>query len=123
MMESKNPHIVVLGAGFGGLEFCKHFNYPTADITLVDRQNHHLFQPLLYQVATGGLSAPDIAQPIRSILSDAVNITVLMDHVLDINLAAKTVNLGVGGVVSYDYLVMALGGATSYFGHPEWEQF
>jgi len=119
-METK--HIVVLGAGFGGLTFCQTFNHPSARVTLVDRQNHHLFQPLLYQVATAGLSAPEIAQPIRSILSDFPKVTVLMDHAVDLKLAEKTVILE-KNTLSYDYLVLALGGATSYFGHPEWEQF
>src|SRR5690242_14366539 len=80
--DNNNPHIVVLGAGFGGLAFCERFDYPNARITLVDRTNHHLFQPLLYQVATAGLSAPDIAQPVRSILRDKPNITVLLDEVV-----------------------------------------
>ncbi len=89
---------------------------------LFDRQNHHLFQPLLYQVATAGLSAPEIAQPIRSILSDQPNVTVLLDHVTGFDLAAKTVRLE-ESTLPYDYLVLALGGCTSYFGHPEWEHF
>lgn len=114
--------IVVLGAGFGGLTFCQNFEHPAARITLVDRQNHHLFQPLLYQVATSALSAPNIAQPIRSILSDKPNVTVLMDNVLDFRLAEKQVVLE-NNVLAYDYLVLALGGVTSYFGHPEWEPF
>src|SRR5580704_2831853 len=122
MVESKVPHIVVLGAGFGGLEFCKRFSGLDARVTLVDQTNHHLFQPLLYQVATAGLSAPDIAQPIRSILSDQPNVTVLLDSVEDFDLAKKQVTLS-GNVLHYDYLVLALGGCTSYFGHPEWEQF
>ena len=113
-------HIVVLGAGFGGLEFCQRFHHPSARLTLVDQSNHHLFQPLLYQVATAGLSAPEIAQPIRSILSRRPNITVLMDTVLDFKLAEKKVVLA-SADWSYDYLVLALGGCTSYFGHPEWE--
>lgn len=118
----KNPHIVVLGAGFGGLEFCKRFAEPNARITLVDRTNHHLFQPLLYQVATAGLSAPDIAQPVRSILRDRPNVTVLMDNVDGIDLAARRVKLD-NAELDYDFLVLALGGCTSYFGHSEWEQF
>jgi NADH dehydrogenase len=122
MVANEHAHIVVLGAGFGGLEFCKHFSDPKARITLVDRNNHHLFQPLLYQVATAGLSAPDIAQPIRSILSDKPNITVLLETVCDIKLAEKKVILG-DNTLTYDYLVLALGGCTTYFGHPEWEQF
>ncbi|MGV3772254.1 MAG: NAD(P)/FAD-dependent oxidoreductase [Verrucomicrobiales bacterium] len=119
-MEKKAPHIVVLGGGFGGLKFCKTFRHPHAQVTLVDRQNHHLFQPLLYQVATAGLSAPEIAQPIRSILTDIPNLTVLMDNVQDIRLAEKKVILS-QRTLEYDYLVMGLGGITTYFGHPEWE--
>src|SRR6266496_2457902 len=119
-METK--HILVLGAGFGGLTFCQTFNHPAGRVTLVDRQNHHLFQPLLYQVATAGLSAPEIAQPIRSILSDRPRVTVLLDSVVDFNLAEKKIVLEKNRL-SHDYLVLALGGVTSYFGHPEWEQF
>jgi NADH dehydrogenase len=122
MTESNHPHIVVLGAGFGGLEFCKRFNDPNARVTLVDRTNHHLFQPLLYQVATAGLSAPDIAQPVRSILRDQPNVTVLMENVTGFDLGAKKVLLE-NAALNYDYLVLALGGCTSYFGHPEWEKF
>ena len=118
----KSTQVVVIGGGFGGLTFCQQFHHPHAQITLVDKHNHHLFQPLLYQVATAGLSAPEIAQPIRSILSDRADITVLMDQVLDLNLPAKEVTLG-HRTLKYDYLVLALGGGTSYFGHPEWEQF
>jgi NADH dehydrogenase len=121
-METKNPLIVVLGAGFGGLTFCQTFNHRAARVMLFDRQNHHLFQPLLYQVATAGLSAPEIAQPIRSILSNQPNVTVLLDHVTGFDLAAKMVRLE-GSTLNYDYLVLALGGCTSYFGHPEWERF
>lgn len=120
--EPRLPHVVVLGAGFGGLTFCQKFRKARARVTLVDRQNHHLFQPLLYQVATAGLSAPDIAQPIRSILAREKNVTVVMDEVRDIRLAEKKVYL-VEEVLEYDYLVIALGSITSYFGHPEWEPF
>jgi NADH dehydrogenase len=122
MKDNEHPHIVVLGAGFGGLEFCKRFTDPDARITVVDRTNHHLFQPLLYQVATAGLSAVDIAQPIRSILADRPNITVLMDEVENFDLAGKKVSL-TKSTLAYDYLVLALGSCTSYFGHPEWEAF
>ncbi|HTB82690.1 MAG TPA: NAD(P)/FAD-dependent oxidoreductase [Candidatus Sulfotelmatobacter sp.] len=117
-----SKRVVVLGAGFGGLTFCQHFKNPQADITLVDRTNHHLFQPLLYQVATAGLSAPEIAQPIRSILSERKNITVLLDQVVDLNPAKREVTLTTK-VLPYDYLVLALGGCNNYFGHPEWEKF
>ncbi len=120
-MDNKR-HVVVLGAGFGGLTFCQTFQHPNARVTIVDRQNHHLFQPLLYQVASAGLAAPDIAQPVRSILATQHDLTVLMDDVVGVNLASKEVTLGTEKL-SYDYLVLALGGVTAYFGHPEWEQF
>ena len=118
----KTVHVVVIGGGFGGLTFCQQFHHPNARITIVDKHNHHLFQPLLYQVATAGLSAPEIAQPIRSILSDREDITVLMDEVRELNLAAKEVTLR-ERTLKYDYLVLAVGGCTSYFGHPEWAEF
>lgn len=116
------PHILVLGAGFGGLKFCQKFPPGRARITLVDRQNHHLFQPLLYQVASAGLSAPEIAQPIRAILSKLEQVTVLMDEVRHLDFATRRVKLATT-TLDYDYLVLALGGVTSYFGHPEWEVF
>lgn len=122
MAEHAKSHVVVLGGGFGGLSFCQHFRHPAARVTLVDRTNHHLFQPLLYQVATAGLSAPEIAQPIRSILSQRPDVTVLMEQVVDINLKSRQVFLE-KSTLQFDYLVLALGGRTSYFGHPEWEQF
>jgi NADH:ubiquinone reductase (H+-translocating) len=121
-MDEKGAHVVVLGAGFGGLKFCQAFNVRSARITLVDRQNHHLFQPLLYQVATAGLAAPDIAQPIRSMFSDRQNITVLLDEAEGFDLDQKLVTCAKNRL-HYDYLILALGGVTSYFGHPEWEQF
>ena len=122
MTESKETRVIVLGGGFGGLTFCQHFRYPSARVTVVDRTNHHLFQPLLYQVATAGLSAPEIAQPIRSILAQRPDVTVLLERVVDFNLANRQVFLE-KSVLSYDYLVLALGGCTSYFGHPDWEEF
>ncbi|MEI6074796.1 MAG: FAD-dependent oxidoreductase, partial [Verrucomicrobiota bacterium] len=111
---SKPVHILVLGAGFGGLTFCKQLQMPGARITLVDRTNHHLFQPLLYQVATCGLSAPDIAQPVRSIMSDRPDVTVLLDNVTGFDLDQNRVRLE-KSTLSYDYLVLALGGQTGYF--------
>jgi len=121
-METKTAHVVVLGAGFGGLTFCQQLKSQRARVTLVDRTNHHLFQPLLYQVATAGLSAPEIAQPIRSILREHENVTVILDEVSDIRLATREVVLRTK-TLSYDYLILALGGANNYFGHPEWEQY
>lgn len=122
MVAPDKAHVVVLGAGFGGLTFCKTFRHPHARITLVDRTNHHLFQPLLYQVATAGLSAPEIAQPVRSILSNTADVTVLMDEARDFDLPNRRVIMK-DGALHYDYLVLALGGVTSYFGRPEWEEF
>jgi NADH dehydrogenase len=116
------PHIVVLGAGFGGLAFAKEFPSEHARVTIVDRQNHHLFQPLLYQVASSGLAAPDIAQPIRSILRKKPNLVVLLADVTGIDLATRRVQLA-DGTLDYDYLVLALGSHTSYFGHNDWERF
>jgi NADH dehydrogenase len=120
--DVNKKHVVVLGGGFGGLEFCKHFSSEDARVTLVDRMNHYLFQPLLYQVATAGLSAPEIAQPIRSILSSRSDITVLMDDAQDFDLAARKVFLR-ENTLTYDYLVLAMGARNAYFGHPEWEKF
>ncbi len=122
MDANQKTHVVVLGAGFGGLTFCQNFRHPAACITVVDRTNHHLFQPLLYQVAAAGLSAPEIAQPIRAILSERTDITVLFNQAVDFDLPQKQVILE-KGALDYDYLVLALGGQTGYFGHPEWEQF
>jgi NADH dehydrogenase len=122
MSQDRPARIVVLGAGFGGLTFCQTFHHADALVTLVDRTNHHLFQPLLYQVAAAGLAAPDIAQPIRMILADRKNVSVLMDQVVDFDLANRRVKLA-RNQLDYDYLVLALGGCTSYFGHPEWEAF
>jgi NADH dehydrogenase len=116
------PHIVVIGAGFGGLTFCQKFPAKLAQITLIDRQNHHLFQPLLYQVASAGLAAVDIAQPIRAIFGDRPNFNVIMAEVTGIDLAGRKV-MHERGQLTYDYLVIAAGGMTSYFGHPEWEKF
>src|SRR5688572_5660439 len=116
------PHIVVVGAGFAGLRFVRDIPENLARVTVIDRQNHHLFQPLLYQVATAGLSAVDIAQPVRAMFSDRPNFAVVMGEVDEIDLAAKRVRHS-RGELTYDYLVLAAGGVTSYFGHPEWEQF
>jgi NADH:ubiquinone reductase (H+-translocating) len=104
------------------MQFVRTMPADEARITLIDRQNHHLFQPLLYQVATAGLSAVDVAQPIRAVFSDRENFSVLMADVTGFDLNAKRV-VHSRGTVDYDYLVVAAGGGTSYFGHPEWEQF
>jgi NADH dehydrogenase len=122
MMGFNGKRVVVLGAGFGGLAFCERFEHPRAGVTLVDRRNHHLFQPLLYQVAMAGLAAPDIAQPIRSILASKPRLEVRMDEVRDFDLGNRRV-ICRESELEYDYLVLAPGSVTSYFGHPEWEEF
>ena len=115
----KRKRVVVLGGGFGGLTFCRTFRHAEAEVILIDRQNHHLFQPLLYQVATAGLSDSEIAQPIRSILADREHVMVRLAEITDIDVAGRRVVTNVGDF-EYDYLVVGLGGCTSYFGHPEW---
>ena len=105
------PHVVIVGGGFAGLAAARALASADVRITLIDRQNHHLFQPLLYQVATAGLSMPDIAQPLRSILAEHENVTTLMDEVLRIDLTARRVECA-GHSVEYDYLVIALGAWT-----------
>ncbi|MBI5383816.1 MAG: NAD(P)/FAD-dependent oxidoreductase [Verrucomicrobia bacterium] len=122
MAVDRHARVVVLGAGFGGLTFCQHFRHPAAQVTVVDRTNHHLFQPLLYQVAVAGLSAPDIAQPIRSILARTPRSEVVLEDVREVDLAARRV-VCANKVLPYDYLVLALGSVTSYYGHPEWAEF
>lgn len=116
---SEQKHIVVLGAGFGGLTFTQKFRHINARITIVDRQNHHLFQPLLYQVATAGLAMPEIAEPIRTIFTKRDDVQVLMDSAKTIDVEKKTVEL-THQTLHYDYLVVALGMVNSYFGHDDW---
>ena len=114
------PRIVILGAGFGGLFAAKKLAHVAADVTVIDRHNYHLFQPLLYQVATAGLPPSDIAWPIRSILSRQKNTSVLLDEVTDINVARHEVLLR-NASVTFDYLIVATGSTHSYFGHQDWE--
>jgi len=114
------PRIVILGAGFGGLFAAKKLAHVAADVTVIDRHNYHLFQPLLYQVATAGLPPSDIAWPIRSILSRQKNTSVLLDEVTDINVGGHEVLLR-NGSVTFDYLIVATGSTHSYFGHQDWE--
>ncbi|MEO0475704.1 MAG: NAD(P)/FAD-dependent oxidoreductase [Planctomycetota bacterium] len=115
------PHILVVGCGFGGLTFTRSFK-GDAYVTIVDKQNHHLFQPLLYQVAMAGLSAPEIAEPIRSIFKRRPNVASIMDTVESIDLAKKTATGDLGVTVGWDYLVLAVGGRTSYFGNDHWAE-
>ena len=114
------PRIVILGAGFGGLFAAKKLARVAADVTVIDRHNYHLFQPLLYQVATAGLAPSDIAWPIRSILSRQKNTSVLLDEVMDIDVGQHEVVLRHASV-TFDYLIVATGSTHSYFGHEDWE--
>ncbi|HEY3108338.1 MAG TPA: NAD(P)/FAD-dependent oxidoreductase, partial [Chloroflexota bacterium] len=114
------PHVVIVGGGFGGLYAARELSRHPVRVTLVDRSNHHLFQPLLYQVATAALSPGDIAQPIRSILRKAGNVEVLLDEVTGIDTAARRLSLQ-EGELTYDYLIVAPGARHAYFGHDEWE--
>jgi len=113
------PHVVIVGGGFGGLDAARTLNRAAVRVTLLDRHNHHVFQPLLYQVATAALSPGDIASPIRWILRRQKNVEVLLADVRSID-AAKRVVLTDRDPVSYDFLIVAPGAAHAYFGHPEW---
>jgi NADH dehydrogenase len=117
--EPRRPRVVVVGAGFGGLEAARSLRNARVDITLIDRRNFHLFQPLLYQVATAALSPGDIAWPIRSIFRRQKNVTVLMAEVSLVDLVGRTVTDGTVAI-PYDFLILATGAADSYFGHDEW---
>ena len=121
-MPSGHPRVVIIGAGFGGLEAAKALKRATAEVTVIDRQNHHCFQPLLYQVATAALSPADIAWPIRHILRPQRNATVLMEDVRAIDTDKKCLRTQFG-VVPYDYLVIATGAMHSYFGHDDWSEY
>ena len=116
------PRVVILGGGFGGLAAARGLAGTHARVTLVDRRNHHLFQPLLYQVATAGLSAPSIAAPLRQILRRQANVTVLLDEAREVDLARRRVRLA-HGELDYDALVVATGATHAYFGHDAWERF
>jgi NADH:ubiquinone reductase (H+-translocating) len=126
MATSNKPHIVIIGCGFGGLEAAKALHKADVDITLIDRSNHHLFQPLLYQVATAGLSAPVIAAPIRHLFRKQTNVTTLMGEVTGINAKAQTITLQANGsaahTLPFDHLIVAAGAKHSYFGNDAWEQ-
>lgn len=121
-MPSGHPRVVIIGAGFGGLEAAKALKRAAAEVTVIDRQNHHCFQPLLYQVATAALSPADIAWPIRHILRPQRNATVLMEDVRAIDTDKKCLRTQFG-VVPYDYLVIATGAMHSYFGHDDWSEY
>jgi NADH dehydrogenase len=114
------PHVVILGAGFAGLYAAKALRRAPVRVTVVDRKNHHLFQPMLYQVATAGLSPSDIASPIRSVLRSQRNTEVLLAEVSSVDTSGRRVHLSDGASLSYDYLIVGTGAHHSYFGHDEW---
>jgi len=114
------PHVVIVGGGFGGLNAARALTDEPVRVTLVDRRNHHLFQPLLYQVATAALNASDIATPLRSILRSAANVAVLLAPVESVDLAGRRIALD-EGALAYDALILAVGAGNSYFGHDDWE--
>ena len=117
------PHVVILGGGFGGLAAAKALARADIRVTLVDRHNYHLFQPLLYQVATATLSAGDIGAPIRWVLRRASNVRVLLGEARSVDVASRRVQLSDGDTLDYDYLIVATGARHAYFGHPEWEAY
>tara|TARA_B110000003_G_scaffold113230_1_gene115797 strand:+ start:1206 stop:2477 length:1272 start_codon:yes stop_codon:yes gene_type:complete len=117
------PHVVILGGGFAGLSAAKNLAKAEVKITLVDRQNHHLFQPLLYQVASGGLSATEIAQPLRRILMDQSNVRIIMDEVKEIDREGEYVHLRKSPPLNYDFLILALGLRTSYYKNDIWGDY
>ena len=119
-LTKASPHVVIVGGGFGGLELAKRLKRAPVRVTLVDRNNYHLFQPLLYQVATGGLSPANIAMPLRSILRRHTNCNVVLAEVTDVDVARKHL-VHADGELGYDYLVVAAGGTHSYFGNDQWE--
>src|SRR3989454_8741409 len=112
--------VVIIGGGFGGLRAARALKSAPVDVTLIDRRNYHLFQPLLYQVATGSLSPGQIAAPIRGVLSRQKNTRVLMGEVVDLDPVAKRVVLADGATFEYDSLIVAAGSQTSYYGHDLW---
>ena len=120
--ETQHERVVVIGGGFGGINVAKGLSHSPASVVLVDRRNFHLFQPLLYQVATAELEPSNIAAPLRQIFADQKNVDIALGDITSINLDQKTVEFD-GGECSYDYLVIAMGMRQSYYGHDEYKQF
>lgn len=118
--DGVRPRVIIIGAGFAGLRAAQRLGKLPVDVTVIDRKNHHTFQPLLYQVALAVLSPGDIAQPIRTILRRNRNTEVVMDEVLGIDTMERRVSLASGAMMAYDYLIVATGSAHSYFGHDDW---
>src|SRR5271170_4547748 len=117
----RSPHVVIVGSGFGGMAAAHGLRRAPVRITIIDRSNHHLFQPLLYQVATAALSPADIAAPIRRIFRHQPNVTVMLADVTAIDVAGKKVVLA-DGSVDYDILILATGATHAYFGHEDWAE-
>jgi NADH:ubiquinone reductase (H+-translocating) len=120
-VSGMKPRVVIVGAGFGGLEAAKKLACENVDLTVIDRTNYHLFQPLLYQVATAALSPADIAAPVRGVLRKYKNVEVILAEVQSVNVNLKKVDIG-DRDIDYDFLILATGARHSYFGHPEWEK-
>jgi NADH:ubiquinone reductase (H+-translocating) len=121
--SARRPHVLIVGAGFGGLAAARALRNTPVDVTLIDKCNHHLFQPLLYQVATAALSPAEIAAPIRAIVKNQPNVRVVLDRVEAVEPAKREVRLANGSTIAYDWLVLATGARHSYFGQEEWETF
>src|SRR6516225_6045750 len=119
-----NEHrVVIVGGGFGGLKAAQALKKAPVDVTLIDRRNFHLFQPLLYQVATGSLSSGEIAAPLRGVLSAQKNARVLLGEVVNVNPETNSILLADGAIIQYDFLIVAAGTQSSYYGHEEWRQW
>src|SRR4029077_16880727 len=119
----KKHRVVILGGGFGGLAAAQNLKRAPVEVTLIDRRNFHLFQPLLYQVATGTLSPGEIAAPLRSVFGRQKNVRVLLGEAVDLVPESKQVGLGDGARLPYDTLILASGTRSSYYGHEHWRQW
>ena len=122
MTQEKKPHILIIGAGFAGLQAAKTLSNKNIDVSLIDKHNHHLFQPLLYQVATAALTAAEIAMPIRQIMRKASNVAVYMNEIADIDTENKIAITRFGRKFEYDYMILATGAQHSYFGNDSWAE-
>src|ERR1700685_3668681 len=120
---SEPRKVVIIGGGFGGLSAAQRLNSNLVDVTLIDRRNYHLFQPLLYQVATGSLSPGEIPSPLRSVLSHQKNTRVWLGTVVDVDPRSKRVLLEDGASLEYDSLIVAAGSHSSYYGHDTWREW
>lgn len=123
MVSMEKPRVVIIGGGFAGINAAKGLADAPVNVTVIDRKNHHLFAPLLYQVATAQLSPANVAQPIRGILRKQKNVNVLLAEVMGVDVDARNITLESGQIISYDYLIVAVGATHSYFGRDEWAEF